>query len=61
MGEGILVQSMYLHTVKLLNSPKVPRGTVVILLMPIICFVEIIFPVMSTGGIKPLNSKIRKI
>lgn len=60
-GEGVLVQSMYLHTVELLNSPKVPRGTIVTLSMPIICSVEIIFPVMSTGGIKPLNSKMIKI
>jgi len=55
------VQSVYLDTLELLNSPKVPKDTIVTLSVPIICFVEVIFPVMRTGGIKPLNSKMRKI
>lgn len=55
------MQSVYICTVELLNSPRVPRGTIMTLYTPIICFVEIIFPVMSSEGIKPLNSKMRKI
>lgn len=55
------MESIYLRTVELLNSSKLPRCTIVTLPVPIICFVDIIFSVMSTGGIKPLNSKLRKI
>lgn len=56
------------HTVALLNFPEVPRGMLVTMPMPIICSVGVIFLLRSTWagveglwGIKPLNSKMRKI
>lgn len=48
--EGILVESMYLQRVEMLNSSKVLRYTIETQPVPITCFVEMLYPIMSAGG-----------